>query len=189
MNRLYLLMRKWWFWLIVLIIISGAAGAIGNAVNPTVETTPPIDDTLQPSPSAEATPEPTTIITASPAQTEEPTPTSVPTASPSPTPTAQSTESPAMSASSTIQLISLTSPIGRNQTATLEIKGAPNTEYNISVYYSSGASEAKGLGPAKSNSEGYVSWSWKIGGKTSPGQHNITISGGGDTLETSITTE
>lgn len=87
-----------------------------------------------------------------------------------------------------IKLLSLTSPVSRNQKATLEIKGKPNTLYKISVYYSSGASTASGLEAKTSDSSGYVSWTWKIGAKTKAGNHRITITGGGDTLETSIET-
>jgi hypothetical protein len=65
-----------------------------------------------------------------------------------------------------IRLISLTSPVSRNETATLEIKGEPNTEYAITVYYSSGPSSAAGLESKYSDGEGYVSWSWRVGGKT-----------------------
>jgi hypothetical protein len=114
-------------------------------------------------------------------------PAPVPAAAPSPSPSSQAAGSPAPDASGSIQLISLTSPIGRNQTATLKIKGAPNTEYSISVYYSSGASEAKGLEPKQSDSEAYVSWSWKIGGRTKAGDYKVVIKGGGETYETSIT--
>jgi hypothetical protein len=41
--------------------------------------------------------------------------------------------------------------------ATLSIKGKPNTKYSIEVYYSTKASEAKGLSPQVSDSSGNVS--------------------------------
>ena len=89
----------------------------------------------------------------------------------------------------TIRLLSITSPIGRNETATLRIQGAPNTEYSISVFYSSAASEAAGLEDKVSDSNGVVEWSWKIGGKTKAGEHRIVIiKGGGENFETSIVT-
>ena len=78
--------------------------------------------------------------------------------------------------------------MGRNEIATIKIKGAPNTMYSIKVYYSTSASTASGLENKTSDSSGNVEWSWKIGGKTKAGDHKIKISGGGDKFETSIVT-
>lgn len=78
-----------------------------------------------------------------------------------------------------IEFISAPDTIGRNQTAFVEIKGAPNTEYSITVTYSSGPSKAAGLYPKLTDSEGFVSWRWKIGGRTNYGRYPITITGGG----------
>ena len=46
----------------------------------------------------------------------------------------------------TIYIINITSPINNGQIARIEIKGVPNTEYNISVYYDTTVSKAAGLG-------------------------------------------
>lgn len=81
-----------------------------------------------------------------------------------------------------IELISLTSPVGRNESAKLMIKGLPDTEYSISVYYSTTASTASGLEAKISDPSGSVTWEWKVGGKTKPGEHRIVIKGGGETL-------
>lgn len=89
---------------------------------------------------------------------------------------------------SKLGIISVTSPIGRNETATLKMKGIPNTDYSIEVFYSTAASTAAGLVTKKSDANGEVTWSWKIGGKTAAGEHRIVISGGGDQIETSIVT-
>lgn len=61
--------------------------------------------------------------------------------------------------------------------ATVMIEGTPNVEYRINVYYSSGASKAKGLEPKKTNAKGNVSWTWKIGTNTKPGKYKIVIIG------------
>lgn len=87
-----------------------------------------------------------------------------------------------------IRLLSITSPVGRNETATLRIQGAPNTKYSISVFYSTAASEAAGLEDKVSGGDGIVEWSWKIGGRTNAGEHRVVISGGGESFETSIVT-
>ena len=71
----------------------------------------------------------------------------------------------------------------RNQYATVSIKAMPNTLYTIVVIYKSGPSTAEGLYPKTSNSQGVVSWTWKIGGRTSPGTYRITIEGGGARID------
>ncbi len=77
--------------------------------------------------------------------------------------------------------------IGRNETATVMIQGKPNTTYHIFVYYKSGESTADGLESKTSDANGYVQWSWKIGGRTSPGTFAITVSGGGESASVQYT--
>lgn len=78
-----------------------------------------------------------------------------------------------------LTVMKFTSPATRNSNATLTLRGAPNTEYRISVIYSSGASSAKGLESKFSDGDGMVSWTWKIGGKVKSGKYKVTVSGGG----------
>lgn len=94
--------------------------------------------------------------------------------------TAEATTEPAEVVDEGITFLSWPETISRNETGTVKIKGKPNTEYSITVYYKSGASTAKGLETKTSNSEGYVSWTWKVGGRTSLGTFRIVVSGGGD---------
>lgn len=74
----------------------------------------------------------------------------------------------------------LTSPgtVKRGKSATLEIRGTPNTLYSIKVKYSSGYSSAKGLEDKISDENGVCSWTWRVGAKTKPGSYNITVSDG-----------
>ena len=72
-----------------------------------------------------------------------------------------------------ITLVSITSPISINKTATLTVKGLPNAEHGINVYYSSGASSAAGLEKKISDDSGLVSWSWKIGARVKSGTYRI----------------
>ena len=90
------------------------------------------------------------------------------------------------STSDDIQFISYPTTVGRNETASVKIKGKPNTVYSITVYYPSGPSKASGLNDKQSDENGYVSWSWKIGGRTSKGSHEIVVEGGGDTQSISF---
>ena len=85
--------------------------------------------------------------------------------------------------------ISITSGLAfsRNEIATVSITAQPNTEYSITVYYPSGKSTAKGLENKTSDANGNVSWSWKIGGKTTEGEHYLIITGGGETIRKDFT--
>lgn len=77
----------------------------------------------------------------------------------------------------------------RNQIATVSAKGKPNTPYSIEVHYSSGKSTAAGLEPKTSDSNGNVSWSFKVGGRTKPGQYKLIISDGIKSAEFNFTVE
>lgn len=92
-------------------------------------------------------------------------------------------------AQASIELISLTSPISHGRNATIAIKGKANTEYNITVKYKSGPSTAAGLGEKTSDSSGRVSWTWKVGTRTTRGSWPITISGGGQSATFNFTVD
>ena len=115
---------------------------------------------------------------------------SAPSVSSSPLTSVAST-TPVSSASVEKQEITVTNnaaiPAGSN--ATISIHGAPNTEYSIAVYYSSGKSKAEGLHAKTSDASGNVSWTWKVGTKTKPGTYKVIIVGGNQTIETSITVQ
>lgn len=85
-------------------------------------------------------------------------------------------------ASVSLSVTSFPNTVHRNEDVTLTAKGKPNTEYTIKVFYSSGASKADGLEKHTSDSNGNVSWTWQIGGKTNAGTYKITISGGKETI-------
>lgn len=75
-----------------------------------------------------------------------------------------------------ISLIYLKSPVKRGRVATVKVKGLPNTEHLIHVHYSSGVSNAAGLLPKFSDSEGFVEWSWTVGAGVAPGVYKIAVS-------------
>ena len=87
---------------------------------------------------------------------------------------------------SRIKLVSSTEICSPGETARIRIQGKPNTEYSIKVRYSSGYSSANGLNKKTSNYNGYVSWSWKVGTRTTAGTYPITITGGGETYTTTF---
>lgn len=67
--------------------------------------------------------------------------------------------------------------IQRDSCATFAFIGDPETLYSITVYVKSGASSATGLDPQVSDATGYVSWSWWVGSKSTPGTYRIVITG------------
>ena len=91
-----------------------------------------------------------------------------------------SSNSSSSAAASNINLVSLTSPISRGSDVTVSIKGLPNTTYDIDVIYSSGASKASGLEDKTSDSEGNVSWTFKVSSNVKPGTYEVKISDGED---------
>ena len=102
--------------------------------------------------------------------------------------TAETTKQETQTSAEKLKVLYVTSPVGRNEKASLTIQGKPNTEYSISVFYSTNASKADGLYSKVSDSSGKVTWTWKVGGRTKAGSHSITVSGGGETVRTSFTT-
>jgi micrococcal nuclease len=83
-----------------------------------------------------------------------------------------------------IEIISVTSPIKANQVATLEAKVTAGAAASILVKYKGGASSAAGLESKQANTEGFVSWSWKVSSQTSPGTWSVTVTSGGEEATT-----
>ena len=91
-----------------------------------------------------------------------------------------SSDSSSRTTSSNINLVSLDSPVSKGSDVTVSIKGLPNTTYDIDVIYSSGASKASGLEDKTSDSEGNVSWTFKVSSNVKPGTYEVKISDGKD---------
>ena len=100
-------------------------------------------------------------------------------------------EEPAESSEEPQAVLSFTSvptSASRNSDVTVSIHGLPNTDYYISVRYSSGPATADGLGTKTSDADGNVSWTWHIGGRTSLDYDPIiTVSGGGEEITARFT--
>jgi hypothetical protein len=89
-------------------------------------------------------------------------------------------------ASARVRLVSVTSPVSPGSYATLKGAVSLSRTCSITVYYKSGPSEAQGLYP-KRPIGGRVSWTWKVGMRTTPGRRPITVScGSAGTLHTSF---
>ena len=90
------------------------------------------------------------------------------------------------STTNNISLVSLDSPVSKGSNATVSIKGLPNTTYDIDVIYSSGASKASGLEDKTSDSEGNVSWTFKVSSNVKPGTYEVKITDGKDSASYSL---
>jgi hypothetical protein len=108
---------------------------------------------------------PTVEVASSPATTL-PTPQAA-----QPTPTVQADRP----ASLLIAVTSLTSPAHRNSIARLTIRTLPGAASAITVYYKSGPSHAGGLESQTADANGDVTWSWQVGGNTTPGIWKIVV--------------
>ena len=65
--------------------------------------------------------------------------------------------------------------VTKGKDSTIKIKGNPNTKYDIKVYYKSGISKSKELVSKESDSEGYVSWVWKVPNNVKKGNYKFMI--------------
>ena len=81
------------------------------------------------------------------------------------------------SSASLARLVRVTSPVSRGDYATLVARVIPSRLCTITVYYKSGPSTARGLYP-KRPIGGRVSWTWKVGTRTTPGRWPIRVSCG-----------
>jgi beta-lactamase superfamily II metal-dependent hydrolase len=104
---------------------------------------------------------------------------STPTSTPTPTPTPPLTPTPIPPTTPTTELtlviLSVTSPVGPGYSATLVAKTAPGATCGITVYYKSGSSTAQGLYSKTADANGSVSWTWKVGTRTTPGSWRIVV--------------
>ena len=97
-----------------------------------------------------------------------------------------SSDSSSSATTSNISLVSLDTPVSRGSDVTVSIKGLPNTTYDIDVIYSSGASKASGLEDKTSDSEGNVSWTFKVSSNVKPGTYEVKITDGEDSVSYSL---
>ena len=88
-------------------------------------------------------------------------------------------------AAASVRLVSVTSPASPGSYATLTAQVSPTATCSITVYYKSGPSHAQGVKPLRRG--GRVSWTWKVGTRTTPGRWRIVVScGRAGTLNTSF---
>ena len=81
------------------------------------------------------------------------------------------------SSASLARLVRVTSPVSAGAYATLVARVVPRRLCKITVYYKSGPSTAQGLYPKRPRN-GRVSWTWKVGTRTTPGRWPIRVACG-----------
>lgn len=163
------------------IIMSGCS----NSTTLSTISTTTSQTTGHPSTLVQTTEEPTTEEPT----TEEPT-TEKSTQKPTQKSTQKSTKKPTQKpteAPKNIEITNVSSSVSPGEYAYISMQGEPNTDYSITVIYNSGPSTAAGLYTKTSDSNGNVSWEWKVGTRTASGTYPIIISGGGKTYTTEFT--
>jgi hypothetical protein len=84
-------------------------------------------------------------------------------------------------------ILSVTSPVDRNSSATLSAQTAPSASCTIIVHYKSGPSKASGLGPKTADASGLVSWTWIVASATTARIWPIDVTCNGVTKSTTFT--
>ena len=74
-----------------------------------------------------------------------------------------------------LEIVSVTSPVSPGAYATLKAGAPPGAQCSIVVYYKSGSSTAQGLYNKQADVNGDVSWTWKVGTRTTPGSWRIVV--------------
>lgn len=74
-----------------------------------------------------------------------------------------------------LEIVSVTSPVSPGAYATLRARSPPGAQCSITVYYKSGPSTAQGLYTKQADMNGDVSWTWKVGTRTTPGSWRIVV--------------
>lgn len=73
------------------------------------------------------------------------------------------------------------------QIASVTITTKPGAKGTIEVIYKSGPSTAAGLEPKTADSSGKITWSWKVGSRTTPGNYDVNITVNGTSIHKTLT--
>ena len=88
-----------------------------------------------------------------------------------------------------LEIVSVTSPVSKGSYAAVAARISPSASCSITVYYKSGPSKAIGLEPKTADASGMVSWTWKVGIRTTSGTWRIVVNCNGVTKETMHTVQ
>jgi hypothetical protein len=92
------------------------------------------------------------------------------------------TRTSSSASSAGLSLMSFTRDVMPGNYASITIHGVPGTTASIEVIYKSGPSHVSGLLPETVDTTGNVSWQWKVGTRTTPGNWPVYIQDAGKAL-------
>lgn len=92
------------------------------------------------------------------------------------------TSTPNNGSNSGLSLVSFTQNVYPGAYASITVHGTPGTTATIEVDYSSGPSHASGLIPEQVDSNGDVTWQWKVGTRTTAGNWPVHVFDAGKEL-------
>jgi len=98
----------------------------------------------------------------------------------------KSSSTTSASTSSEISIVSSTLAVADGNEASITIHTTPDASGTIEVDYESGASRATGLYPQTADNNGDITWTWKVGTRTTPGNWPVIITIGSKTLQTTV---
>jgi len=83
-----------------------------------------------------------------------------------------------------LEIVFVTSPVSPGDYVTLKARAPTGAQCSITVYYKSGSSTAQGWFAKQADMDGNVSWTWKVGTRTTPGNWRIVVTATyeGDTI-------
>lgn len=85
-----------------------------------------------------------------------------------------------------LTVVSSTLNVSPGSMASIKVKTKPGAQGQITVEYSSGASKSKSLYPKTADSQGYITWTWKVGSTTKAGDWPVTITADGKTIQLTL---
>jgi hypothetical protein len=74
-----------------------------------------------------------------------------------------------------VKFLEVRSPVPHGGQGLVTIQTKPGTTCGITIVYKTGLSRAAGLGLQTADSRGYVTWTWKVGTRTTPGTWPIIV--------------
>jgi micrococcal nuclease len=102
------------------------------------------------------------------------------------TSTSNKTTTSKSSSSGTISIMSSQLSVTPGQNASVTVKTQAGVTGKIEVDYKSGPSSSKSLYPKSAGSSGTITWTWRVGTRTTPGNWTVTISANGKTVKTTL---
>jgi len=106
--------------------------------------------------------------------------------SPPPSSSTSLTSTSSNTSGSKLVIVSSNLNVTPGEYASVTIRTSPGASASIEVDYESGPSKSTSLYPKTADSDGTVTWQWKVGTRTTPGQWPVIITANGQTVQTTV---